>query len=533
MKKSLPFLCAAAILAISGLAGCAPAGAKDTDQTLEIYAWNGGYGVEWVDAIVDEFKAQAWVQEKYPALEVLTPVTNDVYSFAQSKLSMGTRNTIDVMFTPGARDHFGPGGSLLDLTEVVYNQEVPGENVLYKNKSDQSYNISNRYTDPKDSRKVSYYCTAWAGGMNGIIYNETILNSLGIKVPNTTDELIQACATIMSYKDNKEGKYNKGVCFMQSYDAAYVDALFPQWWAHYDGQQAFTNFYSGIDNNRYSKNIFNQKGREYSLEVIEALMDYDSGYLAPETWRYEYMQAQLLFLQGNGVFHANGDWFDNEMRELASGIKDMDTFKTMKTPILSKLGTKLGITDTELSAIIDYIDGNRSDLINFESTAGYLDEEVIEEITAARGVVHSIGPNHQAVIPAHSTAKDVAVDFLRFMATDVALKAYAEATGGNTLPFDYDIKEKAPELYESFAPVQQSRIDYVSTDRYAINVLPSENGFPLYVYGNVKPFINVNFFETFAKSGNEKNPADFMQETKDYWTDERWSRALRDAGLTL
>ena len=534
----MPFMCLVAILSITG---CKKGGrrnaAKDTPETLEIYAWNGGYGVEWVSEIVNEFKAQEWVKEKYPNLDVLSPIINDNYGYAQGRLSTGTRNTIDLMFTPGARDYFGPSGGLVDLTDVVYNQNVPGEEIKFIDKMEKSYRISNQYTDPKNASNTSYYSVSWAGGMDGIIYNETILNSLGIKVPNTTNELIQACATIMSYKNNSEGKYNKGYSFIQTYDADYWDALFPIWWAQYEGADGFTNFYNGIDNNRYSKDIFKQQGRKYSLEVFQSILDYSKGYLAPESFRYEFMQGQLLFLQGNGVFHANGDWFDNEMRELSKEIQNMNTFKTMRTPILSKLGEKLGISDTELSKLVDYIDGNGS-IIDFESSQGYTDEEVIEEITKARGIVHSIGPNHQAVIPSHAEGKEVAIDFLRFMASDIALESYARATKGNTLPFEFNVKEKNPSLYESFSTIQKSRIDYFNNGRYALTILPSENGFPLYNYAGLKPFIQYDgkdnkYFQTFSQSGNTDTPENFMQRTIDFWTDEKWSRALRDAGLSL
>ena len=532
MKKQLPILLSlTALFSTTVLAGCNKTKAKDTPQTLEIYAWNGGYGVEWLKLMIDEFKQQDWVKEKYPQLEILSPTINDVFSYAASRLSMGSKNTTDLMFTPGARE-FGLSGALAELTDDVYNQPVPGESILWKDKVDPSFNKSNEVTDPNNPNDVKYYSVSWAGGMNGIIYNETILNSFGIKVPNTTNELIAACATIKANQGQNNNKYNKGYSFIQSYDSYenFDDRLFPQWWAQYEGKEGYINFYSGIDSNRYSKNIFNQQGRKYSLEVFNDLLAYSKGYAAPESARYEFMQAQLLFLQGNGVFHANGDWFDNEMRELAKEIKNMDTFKTMRTPIISRLGEKLGITDSELSKIIDYVDGNGA-LIDFESTTGYTDEEVVEEITAARGIVYSIGPNHQAVIPSHAQAKDVAIDFLRFMATDVALEAYIKGTQGNNLPFKYNVKEKNPELYATFSTVQQSRLDYMFNDRFETFTLPSESGFPLFNYGGLKPFIKNDFYSTFSASDNTKTPDDFMQETSNYWTDARWQKALKDSGL--
>ena len=45
----------------------------DTPQTLEIWISSTGYGDEWVADIVDLFKEEAWVKEKYP--ELLTDIT--------------------------------------------------------------------------------------------------------------------------------------------------------------------------------------------------------------------------------------------------------------------------------------------------------------------------------------------------------------------------------------------------------------------------------------------------------------------------
>ncbi len=43
-----------------------------------------------------------------------------------------------------------------------------------------------------------------------------------------------------------------------------------------------------------------------------------------------------------------------EIEQVNQGI---DTFKIMRLPIISELGVKLGITDEELSALVDYVGG--------------------------------------------------------------------------------------------------------------------------------------------------------------------------------
>ena len=536
MKKfaSLLLCLVMAVTSFSFMA-CTPE-VPDTPETLEIYCWDAGYGTQWCIDMVEEFKKQDWVKEKYPNLIIPAVTTNDVSNFAESKLNAGQKaNSFDLIFGANLQSFAGPNGQFLELTDLVYNSTVPGENVKWIDKAFDSYNRSNKYIDVTDLSSETYYLTSWAGGMNSIIYNEDTLNDFGIKVPNTTDEFIAACATIMANKGADNGKYNEGYSIVQAKDAiGYLKYLFPIWWAQYEGVDNYFNFWNGIDDNRYSKNIFLQEGREHALSVYEELLDYDKGYFTPSSFTWEFMQSQTLFLQGHGVFHVNGDWFDNEMRAIANEIKatsGIDTFKTMRVPIISELGVKLGITDAQLSEIVDYVDGATATQPAFTSTTDYSNDEVIAAVREARTVVGSIGPNHTSAIPSYANGKDVAVDFLRFMATDIAIESYIKSTGGASLPFKYNLKEKNSALYDTLNPLQQSRLDYFGTDKYEVFTLPADYAFPLAKYGGLKAFIKDDYHTVFASAGNKKTPKDFMDETLEAWNDTKWNMALANAGI--
>ena len=235
----------------------------------------------------------------------------------------------------------------------------------------------------------------------------------------------------------------------------------------------------------------------------------------------------------DGVFHVNGDWFAKEMEQTMSDIISeeggIDSFKTMRMPVVSALGVKLGIEDSTLSDIIDYLDGDTANLPDFESTAGYTDDAVVAAVREARTIVHSIGPNHTAVIPAYANGKDVAVDFLRFMATDIAQESYIRSTGGASLPFNYDLKEKNIELYNELHPLQQSRHDYFNA--YEIYTLPSDRAFPLARYGGIKAFVTEHYYTTFSANGNQKTPGDYYDETISAWTTNKFNNALSNSGI--
>ena len=541
MKKFTSLmLCLATIATSVSVVACSGGNVTDTPETLQIYAWEAGYGTQWCKDLVEKFKEQDWVKEKYPNLNIPEVYVNDQETFASDQLDGGESvNSYDLLFGSTLQDLGGESGDLLNLTESVYNSDVPGESIKYKDKILGSYLASNKYVNTADYTSEEYYVASWAGGMDGIVYNATILEQMGIKVPNTTDELIAACAEIKANESQNNGKYNKGFSFIQSKDTNYWEYLFPIWWAQYEGKDKYLDFYNGKDGNRLSREIFNQKGREYALGVYEELLAYDNGYLSNKSFDYDFLTAQQNFLQGYGVFHVNGDWFDNEMRDTAESLGITDTFKMMRLPIISELGVKLGITDAQLSATVDYVDGVTTTKPTYDLTDGYTstdytEEEVIAAVKEARSFVQSIGPNHTAIIPEYATGKEVAVDFLRFMATDIAQETYIQSTGGASLPFNYNLKEKNVQLYNSLGALQKERHDYFYNGKFEIYTLPSENSFPLAsVSSGLRPFVNTNYYEVFTKQGNQKTPADFMTETINAWADDaKWNSLLQRAGIT-
>ena len=150
MKKWLSCvlaLCCAFSAAV--LSGCGKK-VPDTEETLEVYVLDAGYGVNWCDDLLELFKQQEWVKEKYPNLQVVFTY-NNVRSYGSSRLDAGSRsNTIDLLFDIDLNkyNYAGPTGDFEDLTDSVYNSTVPGEgDVKWIDKSTDSYDKSNLYAD--------------------------------------------------------------------------------------------------------------------------------------------------------------------------------------------------------------------------------------------------------------------------------------------------------------------------------------------------------------------------------------------------
>lgn len=82
MKKNFKKVLTVALsatMAMSCLAatGCGGKGKGGTEGTLNIYALRKGYGTDWCDAIIEKFKEQDWVKEKYPNLKIETTYMPD------------------------------------------------------------------------------------------------------------------------------------------------------------------------------------------------------------------------------------------------------------------------------------------------------------------------------------------------------------------------------------------------------------------------------------------------------------------------
>lgn len=540
MKKILGLLLAlCCALSAAALGGC---GRKvpDTDQTLEVYVLDAGYGNEWCKDLLALFKEQDWVKEKYPQLKTVF-THNNVRSYGSTRLGGGANaNTIDLLFDTdlNKQTYDGPDGVLEDLAESVYNSKVPGEEITWSKKATDSYNKSNRYTDVTGKLDGEhYYMTSWVDGMVSFLYNETLLDSLGLTVPRTTDELEEVCEAIKTAKSTPTAPY---YCFIQAKENTYWDYLHDVWWAQYEGIDNYRSFWEGYadaDAKVRSNKIFSQQGKLETLKVYETLLDSNKGYYDRSSSTYNFITAQTRFLEGNAAFTVCGDWFDNEMRATAKKIeKDngrIDTIKMMPTPIVSALGTKLGITETTLREVVDYVDktaaGESAQAPQFTSTEGVSADAVIDAVKEARTVVFSLGNSHNAVIPKYAKGKQVAIDFLRFMATDIACEQFVKSTGGATLPFNYNVKEKNGELYDSLSALQKSRLDYFNN--HNAYTLPSLMSFPLAKYGKLAANAENEYLGNFAANPKVKSAAQMFEDTKTYWTQKRFETACDNAGL--
>lgn len=515
--------------------GCSGSNNDDgpnADQTLEIFVTNAGYGIEWLNDTIEAFKEQDWVKEKYPNLTILEPQINTVSNWIDSKITSGLKaNSIDLFFSCQSigsqynkKDKNG-NSYFEDLYEDVYNSEVPGENIKVKDKMNSQIFEQSKITLLDGS--TVYYAMPWINGMMGLMYNRTKINQyLGedYVMPRTTNELVQCFKSLKTKLPSGDAPF-----IFTGTGSRYFNASFQVWWAQYEGLSQYTNFWNGVDEEgTFSNSIFSQKGRLRSLEVCESLANKDNGFNHEYSTTGIYTEVQANFLNGNmAVFIPNGDWLYTESVGTFEINQDI---RMLKMPVISSITEKLQVvkSDDALAYVVQCVDDGKT----FDETAagytygGTLTQYDFNYISNARNMMYRM-TGHEAFIPSYAKGKEVAKDFLRFMATDIGIQAFAKSTYGLQTPYNYTQSE---ETVKNYSGIQQDHYEYLKT---AV-LLPPESIFRLNYLGGLNPMTKcpaiMSAFGCDSKK-DRKSAEKVYNDDINYYTEATFKSTLIKAGL--
>lgn len=428
-------LCAAVgTTSFFGLTACKK---ENPESTLYIDISNAGYGIQWLNPLVDIFENE----HSEIKVKVRDVVKNDG-NYVQKCLS-GTADT-DLFFvettvlkyidTPvetnqGMRfEH-----PFMDLTEL-YNEKIPGEKKSIAEKMRPEYLAFNTVEGKN-------YTFPWMESMMGFVMNKSVYKESWGKLPNTTDELFKFCDKV------KSDGYSPFI--YSTADPYYLD-IYSLWMAQYHGQAEMTKFYDGYavsgpaKGERYMPEMFLDDGLLAALEVLDRIVNYDNGYQDKLSYTLSFTDAQNRFLDPDNktLFMADGAWMQREM-EMNYTPEEINV-EFVRMPVVSALGKKLGITDSELSQIIDYVDGTVAEAPEFTSAKGLERQAVLDEVTAARKMVPS-NHLHAAFIPSYSAKVDYAKEFIWLMASDRGIKAMLKETQLKP-PMEFNVLEESNEI---------------------------------------------------------------------------------------
>ena len=500
---------------------------SDDPNSLDIYLLYKGYGDRWLKDVVEVFKTEEWVKQKYPKLKVNIAEDGEDARARRLLDNPGT-NKFDILFGVNLKP-FETTDKIIDLTDKVYLADVPGENVKVKDKLPQRTLENMRRTDAASPKREdgndSYYAINYIDGAMGLLYNNTILTEqLGLEVPLTTAQFMEIGKKIKEsgYETNSLGR--KNTVILNYADNNYWEQAYTIWWAQYVGQQGYNDFFEGYDENvemDKQMTVLDQKGR---LEALTALSDVlsENANMVSDLSNHE--AAQAAFLMGNGVFHFNGDYFTTEMAneiDLLTKKNQNYDIKYMKMPIISDIINNLPDgsikNDAELRTVISKIDSN---LVWSESgLSDKVTKRDYEKISEARGIsMYSAASGQVAIVPSVSAATELACDFLRFMYTDKAIKTFSISTKGIIFPSTYDFYNDA-ETFAKFDNISKSKLEITrGTDNFPFVRLQIEQNTKLGSAGLKAIYFRGKFENVFIKAGSAKmTPQQILDAEKNYW----------------
>ena len=314
--------------------------------------------------------------------------------------------------------------------------------------------------------------------------------------------------------------------------------------AQYNGVETTTYYYEGkyfdettqtwkLSDKENVQCVSMNTGYLRSAEQIEKMIkQYSHKYSKNMT----FIQAQAAFA-GIGysddkkvsAFMPNGDWAYNETKDYFDSTGHVPGF--MQMPVISDIVETLelyedGATafstlsankkeayDTALRAIIDYVDGDTQTAPQYKGVA--VSQNDIAKIREARAVV-SGSAQDSMFIPSNSTKKDLAKEFIVFMASDMAVNIYSQNTYGLS-PF---VSETTFDEISFDVPFMQQVLDVVSVTN---SFVKPYNDLSLY-------FPKSTSFDQGFSSGSHTAKDIFDGDLKFY--KEQWDTILKNAGLS-
>lgn len=354
------------------------------------------------------------------------------------------------------------GESLLASYDDVYNAQVPGESVLFKDKMKDEYERYSRVYD-KDGG-AHYYSVPAHDSITSFVIQQDVWQDEW-EIPVTTDELLSLAQTI---KDT-EGGYTP---FIYSSQASYWWDVASLWVTQYQGLDDMygeKGFWAGYDEkgNRYVAEMWQRQGFLEALTVLDELVKDENGYQHELSEKIDYTTADGYFMQPENkiAMMPNGDWIYNLF--LFTGFPDAN-WEMIATPVVSAIrnhpdceGT-IG-SDMELSALIKAIDQGSTALTG----DGYLvSQKAFDKVFQARNIYSSGSwiKDYAIVSPAWTDAKKLVNAFLLYLASEEGQIKYVEGSGGYAHCFERTdgvidaIQNRANEFRLSVEKVRQNKI---------------------------------------------------------------------------
>lgn len=431
--NKVKLITALVVLTVStSLTGCNKGSADFNDpNVLNICMPDLGYGTDWLYSVADGFTAKTGHRVR---VEVTTTESGYVTSLwaGKAKHDIYILREQTYALVMNNQSNYSGYTPVIARYDDIYNSEIPGEGITFKEKMIDAYENYNRLNAEEDGLE-HYYAVQWCDSVQGIVKNLDVWNAHGWKNPNTTDELIALCDQIKS-----DNSYPFIWCSADSYWWNLANI----WVTQYEGmdgmfgEHGFWRAYD-TDGNQYVPELWLRNGLQYALQTLDTLVKDANGYQHPYSESVDFTTAQGYFLipNYNIAMMVNGDWLYKEMSKNYSNAR----IEMIKSPVISKIidhpdceGTIAN--DAELSALIKAIDAGSTSLTG----EGYdVSQNAFNKISEARHM-YTCGSNanHIMISPAYSDSLEVVKEFMLYYASEEGIAKFATGSGGFLPPFE-------------------------------------------------------------------------------------------------
>ena len=457
MKKIVALMLCSVLCTVAFI-GCSKKNQGNTDPVVvDVRLYKAGYGTEWFYSAKEKF--EELYKDKGYTINVVDESTGVKEKF-EGEIAKKKTNTIDlyIIGEPNFPDVLKRSKSALNKSEDevllenlndVYSSRAikfdgTEESVTIESKLNESTKRFMKFNGTTSSKysylnqfSGNYYAFPWASGVSGLFINKSVFDSFDLELPRTTDELIAAYDVMCPKTNGKPSPAREGVypmTYAGNNGAGFWLFVYDTLFAQYSGAEAEKNFWlcqpaeGTVKDNGWE--VYKDEGILEALKVVEKLCDDD--YCENGTSGNTEIKAQLQILQGKAAIMPTGNWAYQQMKLNYPDVVGNGVM--MKMPVISALGTKLGISDATLSAIIKGVDEGKTDAaIAAECSTT---ETIAARVREARNIYFDYSVNHIALIPSYSPSKDVAKLFLRFLASDDNLDLY-KSKAYSSLPFKY------------------------------------------------------------------------------------------------
>lgn len=382
MKIKKLFVLPLSVLVLgSALVSCGGENSR-AENELRICVYDGGYGTEWLSQIASDY-------EEKTGIKVVADVDSTILDRIEDQLEHTSDYDIYMSHDINWQNYAARG--LLANLDDLFSSKVEGfENTTFE---DRVIDGAVEYSKTAGKDRVEhFYKVCYTQGAGGFVYNIDMFKKYSWEVPNTYDELVALCKKINDSQIIIEGTRNtiKPIAWSGADRQYYWDYIVFEWWAQLAGEEKIETFKKFESAEVYNPDS-NYKEFIQAYEMWYNLIALNPNYSTSDSYSQKLISAQSQFANGEVAMIPYAQWAKKEIKNAIG--KDLDfNIAMMQTP---------------------------------------------KAVANAQDYNYLVGFGDSMIIPENTPNKELAKDFLLYMATEEACRTFVEKAEGAFLAFDY------------------------------------------------------------------------------------------------